>query len=204
MSESTDNISSRTANRAADLKQRVKRDGKQRIEKSKHAAADQIEDIADALDVAGARLDETQPTLANYASKLADGVGTFATRLREDSIEDLYRDARRFATEHPGMFLLGSAAVGIAIARFMKAETTDDANAAFDSGRAGPEQFDPEQFDSEQFDPGQSGSRQTGATQSGPGQFAAGQSESNRSGSTFAADAGIERSERFDGSAPGV
>src|SRR5690606_23921821 len=64
MSESTDNISSRAANRAADLKQRVKRDSKQRIEKGKRAAADQIEDIADALDVAGSRLDQTQPTLA--------------------------------------------------------------------------------------------------------------------------------------------
>lgn len=126
MSESTDNISSRAVNRAADLKQRVKRDSKQRIDKGKRAAADQIEDIADALDVAGSRLDQSQPTLANYASRLADGVGSLATRLREDNIEDLYRDARRFATEHPGMFLLGGAAVGLAIARFMKAEVTDD------------------------------------------------------------------------------
>ncbi|HEY0938692.1 MAG TPA: hypothetical protein VGE08_01225 [Steroidobacter sp.] len=130
MSESTDNISSRAANRAADLKQRVKRDSKQRIDKGKRAAADQIEDIADALDVAGSRLDQSQPTLASYASKLADGVGALATRLREDNIEDLYRDARRFATEHPGMFLLGGAAVGLAIARFMKAEVVDDDRAS--------------------------------------------------------------------------
>ena len=134
MSESTDNISSRTVNRAADLKQRVKRDSKQRIDKGKRAAADQIEDIADALDVAGSRLDQSQPTLANYASKLADGVGGLATRLREDNIEDLYRDARRFATEHPGMFLLGGAAVGLAIARFMKAEATDDDRSELRSG----------------------------------------------------------------------
>lgn len=126
MSESPDNISSRSVNRAADLKQRVKRDGKQRIEKGKRAAADQIEEIADALDVAGSKLDQSQPTLANYATKLADGVGGLATRLREDSIEDLYRDARRLAAEHPGAFLLGGAALGLAIARFMKSEITDD------------------------------------------------------------------------------
>lgn len=142
MSESTDNISSSTANRAADLKQRVKRDSKQRIEKGKRAAADQIEDIADALDVAGSRLDQTQPTLANYASKLADGVDGLATRLREGNIEDLYRDARRFATDHPGMFLLGSAAAGLAIARFMKAEATGGERAdmgASDFGAEAPE-----------------------------------------------------------------
>ncbi len=167
MSESTDNISSRAANRAADLKQRVKRDSKQRIDKGKRAAADQIEDIADALDVAGSRLDQSQPTLANYASKLADGVGGLATRLREDNIEDLYRDARRFATEHPGMFLLGGAAVGLAIARFMKAEATEEERSGLRSDM-GEDVTEP----------------------------------------AFAAEVGMERSERFEGgvsgSTPGV
>jgi hypothetical protein len=125
MSESPDNISSRAANRASDLKQRIKHDSKQRIESGKRTAADQMEEIADAIDDAGATLDESQPTLANYASQLAGGMGSLATRLRDDSIEDLYRDARRLATEHPGMFLLGGAALGLAVARFMKAESTD-------------------------------------------------------------------------------
>jgi hypothetical protein len=126
MSESPDNLSSRTANRASDLKQRIKHDSRQRIESGKRTAADQMEEIADAIDDAGAKLDESQPTLANYASQLAGGIGNLATRLRDDSIEDLYRDARRLATEHPGMFLLGGAALGLAVARFMKAESADD------------------------------------------------------------------------------
>jgi hypothetical protein len=122
MSESPDNITSQAKNRAADLKERIKQEGAQRVDKTKRTAADQIEQIADAIDSAGAQLDESQPTLANYASQLANGIGGLATRLREDSVEDLYRDARELAHRHPGMFLLGSAALGLAVARFMKSE----------------------------------------------------------------------------------
>lgn len=122
MSESTDNLSSQTVNRASALKDRIKEDGKQRIEQGKRTAAEQMEGIADAIGAAGSRLGESQPTLAGYAAKLADGVGDVATRLRDGNIEDLYRDVRRLATQHPGMFLLGSAAVGLAIARFMKSD----------------------------------------------------------------------------------
>jgi hypothetical protein len=130
MNESTDTPStSRSGNRAANLKQRIAQDGKEKIESGKRAAADQIAEIADAIDLAGSQLDQSQPTLANYATQLANGVGTFATRLREDSIEDLYRDVRQLATRHPGMFLLGSAAIGLVAARFMKASAEE---ASFD------------------------------------------------------------------------
>ena len=122
MNESTDtSTTARSGSRAANLKQRIKQDGKEKIETGKRAAADQIAEIADAIDLAGSQLDQSQPTLANYATQLANGVGTFATRLREDSIEDIYRDMRDLATRHPGMFLLGSAAIGLVAARFMKA-----------------------------------------------------------------------------------
>lgn len=126
MNESTDTASTaRSGNRAANFRQRIKQDGKEKIESGKRAAADQIADIADAIDLAGAQLDQSQPTLANYATRLASGVGTLATRLREDSIEDLYRDVRDLATRHPAMFLLGSAAVGLVAARFMKASSEE-------------------------------------------------------------------------------
>jgi hypothetical protein len=122
MNESTDtNTTARPGGRAANLKQRIKQDGKEKIETGKRAAADQIAEIADAIDLAGSQLDQSQPTLASYATQLANSVGTFATRLREDSIEDIYTDMRQLAQRHPGMFLLGSAAIGLVAARFMKA-----------------------------------------------------------------------------------
>jgi hypothetical protein len=127
MNESTDtSTTARAGSRAANLKQRIKQDGKEKIETGKRAAADQIAEIADAIDLAGSQLDQSQPTLANYATQLANGVGTFATRLREDSIEDIYRDVRQLASRHPGMFLLGSVAVGLVAARFMKASAEQE------------------------------------------------------------------------------
>jgi hypothetical protein len=122
MTESTDSTStSELRGRAANFKQRLREDGKQRIETGKRAAADQIADIADAIDAACEKLGGSQPAMANYASRLAGNVSGLAAHLREDSIEDLYYQVRRLAVRHPGMFLLGSAALGVAIARFMKA-----------------------------------------------------------------------------------
>jgi hypothetical protein len=109
-----------------DFTQRLKRGGKETMERGKRAAADQIADIADAIDRAGAQLDETQPALASYASRIADGVGDLATHLREESFDDLYRRTRLLAIRHPGMFLLGSAALGVAVVRFMKATAMPD------------------------------------------------------------------------------
>jgi hypothetical protein len=142
MTESTDSTStSGVRDRAANLKQRLREDGEQRIQSGKSAAADQIADIADAIDAAGAKLDQSQPTIASYASKLAGSVSGLAAHLREDSIEDLYYQVRQLAVRHPGMFLLGSAALGVAIARFMKAsERNLDALYEEDLGEASEEQ----------------------------------------------------------------
>jgi hypothetical protein len=143
MNESTDTSSSaRSGGRAANLKQRIKDDGKEKIESGKRAAADQIAEIADAIDLAGSQLDQSQPTLANYATQVANSVGTFATRLREDSIEDIYRDMRDLATRHPGMFLLGSAALGLVAARFMKASAEQASYGGEDLGASAESESD--------------------------------------------------------------
>jgi uncharacterized phage infection (PIP) family protein YhgE len=132
MTESTDTTGTSGRRGAGNFKQRLREDGKQRIESGKRAAADQIADIADAIDRAGAQLDQSQPTLASYASRLADSVGGLATHLREDSIEDLYVQVRQLATRHPAMFLLGSAALGVVLARFMKASGEPDLDASYE------------------------------------------------------------------------
>lgn len=143
MNESTDTGSkARSGGRAANLKQRITQDGKEKIESGKRAAADQIAEIADAIDLAGSQLDQSQPTLANYATQVANSVGTFATRLREDSIEDIYRDMRQLAQRHPGMFLLGSAALGLVAARFMKASSEEAAFEGEDLGASAESETD--------------------------------------------------------------
>ena len=109
-----------TRSRSA-LADKVKQDSRERIERGKQAAADQVEQLADAIDQAGTRLSEGQPTIGSYATRMADGLDQLAQRLRSSSLEDLARDTRQAAIRNPGAYLLGSAAVGLLLARFLKA-----------------------------------------------------------------------------------
>jgi hypothetical protein len=124
---------STTSSRSA-LAERLKQDSRERVERGKQAAADQVEQLADALDDAGSRLNDGQPTLASYATRLANGLDQLAQRLRNSSLEDLARDTRSMATRNPGAYLLGSAAVGLLLARFLKASIASDERSGLSEG----------------------------------------------------------------------
>jgi hypothetical protein len=114
-----------TRSRSA-LADKVKQDSRERIERGKQAAADHVEQLADAIDQAGSRLSEGQPTIGSYATRMADGLDQLAQRLRSSSLEELARDTRQAAIRNPGAYLLGSAAVGLLLARFLKASIEAD------------------------------------------------------------------------------
>jgi hypothetical protein len=124
-----------SSSRRGGLAQKVKQDSRERIERGKEAAAEQVEQLADAMVDAGAKLDTNQPSIATYAVRLAGGLDHLAQRLRRSSIEDLARDTRNAAARNPGTFLLASAALGIVLARFLKAsgEAQEDSTQATDS-----------------------------------------------------------------------
>ncbi|MFL6577818.1 MAG: hypothetical protein ACJ8MR_14450 [Povalibacter sp.] len=131
-----------TRSRSA-LADKVKQDSRDRLERGKQVAADQVEQIADALDQAGSRLNDGQPTIASYATRMADGLDQLAQRLRSSSLEELTRDTRTVATRNPAAFLLGSAAVGLLLARFLKASMdTDQTSSSFSSGLEGDSDSD--------------------------------------------------------------
>lgn len=106
---------------ASGITERIKQDGKQKIESTKRSAADQIDQVAQALSRAGEELNQTQPTLANYAAQIASSIGTFSNRVRDGNIDDLVSDARQLAHRNPGLFILGGVALGFAVSRFLKA-----------------------------------------------------------------------------------
>lgn len=138
-----------TQQRSAGLAEQIKQDGRQRAERGKDAAAHEVEQLADVLDQAGSRLSDGQPTLASYATRMADGLDGLAQRIRGSSLEDLARDTRQAAIRNPGTYLLASAAVGFLAARFLKAtadESTDStATGAMRTGSSGmrSDDFDP-------------------------------------------------------------
>ena len=81
--------------------QRLKEDGRQTLEQRKRSAADRVEGIAQALERTGAQFSDNEPTLAEYATRLAATVGNLATRLREGSIDEIIDDTREFARRNP-------------------------------------------------------------------------------------------------------
>ncbi|MFO7305892.1 MAG: hypothetical protein C0P74_010265 [Gammaproteobacteria bacterium] len=103
------------------ITERIKQDGREKIESTKRSAADRIEQLARVLTRAGEELSQTQPTMAHYASQLGSGVSKLAARVREGEIDDLIEDTRELARRNPGLFLAGSALLGFALARFLKA-----------------------------------------------------------------------------------
>jgi hypothetical protein len=104
--------------------ERLKEEGKQRLERGKTTAADQVEHVASALKSAGTELGGQSP-LGDYANQLADSIGRFGTRLREGSIEDLASDMQAAARRNPGLFIVGGLALGIVLARLVKASAPE-------------------------------------------------------------------------------
>ena len=100
--------------------------GKQRLDAGIGRAADQVEQVGDALSEAAARLGSSDQLggLAAYTGRLADALGELAERIRTRSIEDLTADARQAARSNPVLFLAGSVAVGFALTRILKAGST--------------------------------------------------------------------------------
>jgi len=103
------------------ITERIKQDGKQKIESTKRSAADQIDQVAQALSKAGEELNQSQPTLANYAAHIASSISTFSNRLRDGNMDDLVAEARQLAHRNPGLFIAGGVALGFAVSRFLKA-----------------------------------------------------------------------------------
>ena len=126
------------------LTNRLKEDSRQQLESRKRAVADRIDEVASALGRASQQL-EKQPTLAGYADQVAASVGNLAARLREGNIEHLIDDARQSARRHPELFILGGFALGIALARFVKASSSRRENPITDSDAA-PEADDAAHF----------------------------------------------------------
>lgn len=119
------------------ITERIKQDGRQKIESTKRSAADQIDQVARALSRAGQELNQNQPTLANYASQFSSNVSALAARLRDGNLDELISDTRELARRNPGLFLAGGVALGFALSRFLKASADDMQASGYSGVRAG-------------------------------------------------------------------
>jgi hypothetical protein len=108
--------------KATELTQEAKQRGKQQLDTTKKAAADQAQKVADVIERASEELGRNdQQSLARYTGDLATSIKTLADNLSNRGIDELGTDAIKLARQNPTLFLFGSVALGFALSRFVKA-----------------------------------------------------------------------------------
>ncbi len=85
-------------------------------------AAERVDSLAGAArDIGRSLKDHDQPALGRFADDAASSIGAISERLRHGSVEQLMSEAQRLARSNPGLFVVGSVAIGFGLARFLKA-----------------------------------------------------------------------------------
>ncbi|HLT90158.1 MAG TPA: hypothetical protein VKZ85_04365 [Woeseiaceae bacterium] len=119
---STGGMMEEQAGRAREAAQQAAGAGKERLQAGAGQAAEKVDHLAEAVGSAGSRLSEMdQEGLAEHANRLASWLGEMAEKLRSRSVDEIGDEIRRVAERNPALFVLGSVAVGVGLARFAKA-----------------------------------------------------------------------------------
>jgi hypothetical protein len=122
--ESAANLAGQAKQYAGDMTLRAKDKGRSMFEQQKDVAADQLENVADALRRTSGELQQsTNPQVARYIDMSADQLENFGNRLRNKNLDSLLNDTQNLARRHPGAFLAGTMAAGFIIARFLKSSS---------------------------------------------------------------------------------
>lgn len=86
--------------------------------------ASEMEGLAHAADVAAEDLQGHQQTaLSEYVTQFASSISDLANNLRHKSIDELIHEAEGIARRNPALFIGGSIAIGLGLARFAKASS---------------------------------------------------------------------------------
>ncbi len=94
------------------------------FEQQSHRAADQIDNVAQALHSAAQRLDtENNGTAAHYTGMAAHRVEQLADTLRHSNIDDLVARVESYARRQPELFLGGAFGLGFLFSRFVKSSS---------------------------------------------------------------------------------
>lgn len=104
-----------------DSGQDVSQEAKTKAEGAKNYAADEFEELSHATEAAAQALsDNHHEKLSSYVGEIAGYVDGMANNLRHKSADDLMHDANHMARENPALFIAGSLAIGLGIARLAK------------------------------------------------------------------------------------
>lgn len=129
---------------AAEASEKIRSESKGKAESARQNAADQLDEYTHVTEsIAQTLHDEHHETLSAYVSEIAGYVSNISNGLRDKSADDLMRDAKSMAQNNPALFIAGSVAIGLGIARL--ARTGVENSSQHDSGM--------QQNSSQGFDP---------------------------------------------------
>lgn len=104
-----------------DAGENLSKETKVKAEGAKDYAADEFEDLSQAAESAAQALnDNHHETLSSYVGEIAGYVEGMANNLRHKSADELMQNATQMARENPALFMAGSLAIGLGIARLAK------------------------------------------------------------------------------------
>ncbi len=109
------------ARQAADAVETGKERARLSIEEKKGEAVSQVQDLDQALRQTARQVDN--PGLGRQLERLADGIESFATTLESTELDDVLQESERMARQNPALFLGGSFAVGMLVARFLRSSS---------------------------------------------------------------------------------
>lgn len=131
--------------------QEAKTKTREQLEQQESRAADTMEKVADVTQTAAQQLAErNETTLSQYVSEISDGISKLSNNLKHKNPDELIQQASRLARNNPGLFLLGSVALGFGLSRIAKANRSPgDSESQWqdygqqDSYAAGARSYDP-------------------------------------------------------------
>lgn len=86
----------------------------------KEMGAEQIDNVARAVDRAADELEQSSPQLARIARGAADGTHKISETLREYDMRGIFREVNKFAKREPVFFFSGAVLIGVALSRFLR------------------------------------------------------------------------------------
>ena len=118
---------SRFKDDAEKLAEQAATQGKTRVEDARGTAADKLDTLADSVQAAATELGQDDVGhLSEYISELADSMSKLSGSLRDKSGDEIVREIGQLAREHPAVFITGSIAIGLGLARFARASQRHD------------------------------------------------------------------------------
>lgn len=149
--------------RAAEVMQTTRSELRSQVADKTKSVASSLDSVARQLTGMAEKADDPDSPVTQLARTAAEQIRHQSQRLEQGGVEGLVDDARRFARNRPGAFLLGSVAAGFAFGRLAKhADLKHAVTSAKDELTGGSQQPSSQQTSSQQTSSQQAGSQQAG------------------------------------------